>query len=56
MKDTNLFKVLNDPSVHNFTKQIIRDGLAKDPVDAVGDVKLALKVLKKEFHWRGYRV
>jgi hypothetical protein len=54
MTETKLFKVLNDPSIHNFTKQIIRDGLKKDPVDAVADVKLALKILKEEFHFRGY--
>jgi hypothetical protein len=52
MPDTKLFVVLNDPSVHNFTKQIIRDGLTKDPVDAVSDVETALEVLKEVMNER----
>jgi hypothetical protein len=56
VKDTKLFKVLNDPSVSYFTKQIITDGLKKDPVDCIAYVKLALKTLKEEFRWRGYKV
>jgi hypothetical protein len=40
--------VLNDPSVSYFTKNIIREGLEKDPVDAVAYVELALAILKEE--------
>ena len=38
---------LNDPSIHHFTKQIVRDALNHDPVDAIADIELALNVLKK---------
>ena len=41
-------EVLDDPSVSNFTKQIIHEGLEKDPVDAVAYVELALLILKQE--------
>lgn len=37
--------ILNDPTVHNFTKEIIRKGMTLDPVDAVADVRLALYAL-----------
>ena len=40
-------KVLNSDSVHSFTKDIIKQGLTKDPVDAYYDCKLALEVLKE---------
>jgi 1-aminocyclopropane-1-carboxylate deaminase/D-cysteine desulfhydrase-like pyridoxal-dependent ACC family enzyme len=40
--------VLNDLSVSYFTKNIIREGLEKDPVDAVAYVELALEILKEE--------
>ena len=40
--------VLEDPSVSFFTKNIIREGLEKDPVDAVAYVELALEILKEE--------
>ena len=40
-------KVLNSDSVHFFTKDIIKQGLTKDPVDAYYDCKLALDVLKE---------
>ena len=41
-------EVLDDPSVSYFTKQIIREGLEKDPVDAVAYVEFALLILKEE--------
>ena len=41
-------QVLDDPSVSYFTKQIIREGLEKDPVDAVAYVELALLMLKEK--------
>jgi hypothetical protein len=41
-------QVLDDPSVSYFTKSIIREGLEKDPVDAVAYVELALQILKEE--------
>jgi transposase len=41
-------QVLDDPSASYFTKQIIREGLEKDPVDAVTYVELALLILKEE--------
>ena len=40
-------QVLDDPSVSYFTKQIIREGLEKDPVDAVAYVELALLIIKR---------
>ena len=40
-------EVLNSNSVHYFTKDIIKQGLTKDPVDAYYDCKLALEVLKE---------
>ncbi len=40
-------KLLNDPTIHDFTKTIVRVGLTKDCVDAVSDVQCALIVLKK---------
>ncbi len=39
-------KVLDDPSVRNFCKDIITIGFSKDCCDAVSDVELALKMLK----------
>ena len=41
------YEVLNDPSVHTFTKRIIREALVKDPVDAVADIETALEVVKE---------
>ena len=41
-------QVLDDPSVSYFTKQIIQEGLEKDPVDAVAYVELALLIIKEE--------
>ena len=41
-------EVLDDPSVSNFTKQIIHEALEKDTVDAVAYVELALLILKEE--------
>jgi len=47
MKYEELYKkVMESPSVHFWTKEIIREGLNKDCVDAVYDVELALKVLR----------
>ncbi len=46
MNDNLKDKVLNSDSVHSFTKDIIKQGLTKDPVDAYYDCKLALDVLK----------
>lgn len=39
-------KILDDPSVHNLTKETIRKGLAQDPVDAYFDVRLAAEALE----------
>ena len=49
-------QVLDDPSVSNFTKQIIHEGLEKDPVDAVAYVELALQVLKEEMLAKVYKL
>ena len=49
-------QVLDDPSVSYFTKQIIREGLEKDPVDAVAYVELALQVLKEEMLAKVYKL
>ena len=47
MKYEELYKrVMESPSVHFWTKEIIREGLNKDCVDAVYAVELALKVLR----------
>lgn len=48
--------VLDDPSVSYFTKNIIREGLEKDPVDAVAYVELALLVLKEELLAKVYKL
>jgi hypothetical protein len=48
--------VLDDPSVSYFTKNIIREGLEKDPVDAVAYVELALLVLKEEMLAKIYKL
>jgi hypothetical protein len=45
-----------DPSVSYFTKKIIREGLKKDPVDAVAYVELALQVLKEEMLAKVYKL
>jgi len=42
-------EVLNAPDVHNFTKLIIREAEKHDIVDAIADIKLALKVVEDEF-------
>jgi hypothetical protein len=47
--------VLDDPSVSYFTKNIIREGLEKDPVDAVAYVELALLILKEELLSKFYK-
>ncbi len=41
--------VLTNDAVHSFTKEIIRDADKHDPVDAIHDVKLALRVLELEY-------
>ena len=46
--NNHTYSVLDDPSVSYFTKKIIREGLEKDPVDAVAYVELALLILKEE--------
>ena len=48
-------EVFADPSVSNFTKQIIHEGLEKDPVDAVAYVELALEILKEELLAKIYK-
>ena len=47
MNDNLKDKVLNSDSVHNFTKDIIKQGLTKDLVDAYYDCKLVLEILKE---------
>ena len=39
--------LLNDPGVHTLTKQAIRLGLSKDPVDAYYDLELATEAMKR---------
>lgn len=43
-------RVMASDGVHNFTKSIIKEGLTKDPLDAVRDCELALDVLKEKLH------
>ena len=45
-----LDKVMEDNGVHSFTKDIIKAGLKKDPVDAYYDCKLALMVLEEKMN------
>lgn len=40
--------IMNDPSVHHLTKDILKMAMEKDPLDAYYDVMLAAKVLKAE--------
>ena len=40
-------EILDDPTVHSFTKTVIETGLNKDSVDAINDVELALSILKE---------
>ncbi len=47
MSKSLLDRVMSGDSVHNFTKDIIREGLTKDPLDAVRDCELALRCLKE---------
>ena len=42
--------VMNSDEVHRFAKNIIKEGLTKDPLDAVRDCKLALDVLTERMH------
>ncbi len=50
-------RLLNDPTVRDFTKDIIRKGFELDPVDSYYDCKMALQVLRArmrnatEFDW-----
>ncbi len=44
-----IIDIMIDPSIHHFTKQIIRRALEIDPVDAIGDIELALEALKEKF-------
>lgn len=44
-----IFDVMKDPCTHTFTKEIIRSAQSKDIVDAIGDIELALVVLKNHF-------
>lgn len=41
--------ILDDPTVHDFTKQIIIESYRHDIVDAIADIELALKVVKARF-------
>ena len=54
--NNHTYSVLDDPSVSYFTKKIIREGLEKDPVDAVVYVELALLVLKEELLAKVYKL
>ncbi len=44
--ESQLQDVLGSKTVSFFTKNIIKEGLNKDPLDAVAYVELALKILK----------
>ena len=44
--DSDVDKILSDPDVHSFTKDIIRRGRTRDCVDAYYDVLLAARALK----------
>jgi len=41
-------EVVNDPSVHNFTKKILWECLEHDPVDVFLDLKLATETWRLE--------
>lgn len=50
MMTPEIEKVLASPSVHNLTKQILRDAMTKDCVDVVYDVELAAKLLRERMN------
>ena len=41
-------EVVNDPSVHKFTKKILWECLEHDPIDAFLDLKLATETWRQE--------
>ena len=41
-------EVVNDPSVHNFTKKILWECLEYDPIDAFLDLRLATETWRLE--------
>ena len=41
--------ILKDPTVHDFTNQIIIESYRHDTVDAIADIELALKGVKARF-------
>jgi len=45
-EEINISKVLADPKVHYFTKEIIKKALRRDIVDAIADIESALEVVK----------
>jgi hypothetical protein len=51
MTTPNIEKVLASNGVRFFAKDIIREGMKKDCVDAVNDVRLALDLLEERM-WR----
>jgi len=52
MPNSKVAEIMNDPSTHAFTRQIIIVALTKDPVDAVSDIELALEVVKEVMNER----
>ena len=42
-------KILDDPSVRFFTKEIIRTALEKDILDAISDISLARQAMENEY-------
>jgi len=50
--------VMESPAVHSYCKDILRGSVGKDPLDALHDAELAVRVLRNEYdahvaHWEG---
>ncbi len=46
VKQYDLETVMTDPTVHRFTKHILKECADHDPVDALADLELALETWK----------
>jgi len=49
---------MESPAVHSYCKDILRGSVGKDPLDALHDAELAVRVLRNEYdahvaHWEG---
>jgi hypothetical protein len=42
-------RIFLDPTIHNYEKSVIYNGLCNDPVDTIGDLEHGLQVLKEHY-------